>query len=241
MPSPPIPEFVRTDLDRLEIALGEEVLAALGRFLDLLLEANRRFNLTSIRDRGEAWRRHIINSLTLLPFLEDLPSGARLIDVGTGGGLPGIPIALARPDLDLVLLEATGKKAVFCRQCAAELSLDLEVIHDRAERIGHDRAHREHYAAAVSRAIGPMREQLEYTLPLLRVGGRLLAMKGPKAREELEQAADALDILGAGELNVYDAYPPQFGQGSVVVAVTKRARTPGTFPRAPGTPRKSPL
>ena len=241
MSAPSIPEFVRTDLGRLEISLTEEVMVSLSQFLDQLLEANQRFNLTSIRDRNEAWHRHIIDSLTLMPFIGDVPSGANLIDVGTGGGLPGIPIALARPDLNVMLLEATGKKAEFCRRCAGELSLDLKVIHDRAERIGQDLAHREHYTVAVSRAIGPMRELLEYTLPLLRINGKLLAMKGPKAEQELEQAANALDILGAKELRVYDAYPPDFGQGTVVVAVTKGVRTPAHYPRPPGTARKSPL
>jgi 16S rRNA (guanine527-N7)-methyltransferase len=237
-----IPQFVADQLHRLDVSLTGEMLRTLSRYLDRLLDANRRFNLTGIRELDEAWRRHVIDSLTLLAFIEDAGADAKLIDVGSGGGLPGIPVAIARPDLQVTLAEATGKKAAFCQQCVDELPLaNVQVLPQRSETIGQQRGHRQAYDVAVCRAIGSMPELLEYTLPLLRVGGRLLAMKGPKARNELEQSADALAILGGGELSVYDAYPPGFDQGSVIVLIAKSSPTPRPYPRPPGTARRSPL
>jgi 16S rRNA (guanine527-N7)-methyltransferase len=168
--------------------------------------------------------------------------GTTLIDVGSGGGLPGVPLAIARPDIKVTLLEATGKKADFLRRCVAELPLpNARVVNDRAENAGQDKTHRQAYDVVVCRAIGPMREILEYTLPLLRVGGMLLAMKGPKAEQELAEAADALDILGAGDLKVFDAWPEGADQNTVIVSILKDRPTPREYPRKPGVPRQTPL
>lgn len=237
-----IPPFVVDQMNRLEVLVTGKMLGTLSRYLDRLLDANRHFNLTGIRQLDEAWQRHVIDSLTLLAFLEDVAADAKLIDVGSGGGVPGIPVAVARPDLHVTLLEATGKKAAFCQQCVDELPLpNVRVIPQRAESIGQQHGHRQAYDVAVCRAIGSMRELLEYTLPMLRVGGRLLAMKGPKAKDELEQSADAMAILGGGDLGVYDAYPSGFEQGSVIVVITKASATPRQYPRTPGTARRLPL
>ena len=237
-----IPSFVHTDLGALGVSLPDAAVDTLSRYLDLLLAANRRVNLTGIRDRDEAWRRHIIDSLTLLPGLAELPDGATVIDVGSGGGLPGVPVAIALPNVRVTLLEATGKKANFLGECVEQLGLgNVQVVQDRAEAAGQDRAHRQRYDAAICRAIGPMRDLLEYTLPLVAVGGRVLAMKGPKAEAELRQASDALWTLGAGELQVFDAYPEGFGRHTVIVCITKARLTPKAYPRRPGLPRQDPL
>ncbi len=240
-----IPEFVTQELATIDVVLGPRQLELLGRYLDLLLETNKQFNLTAIKDADAAWRRHIIDSLTLLPGLADVESASRVIDVGSGGGLPGIPVAIARPDLSVTLLEATGKKARFLERCAAELPLpNVAVLNLRAESAGRDRDHRERYDVVICRAVGPMAELLEYTLPLVAVGGRLLAMKGPSVERELDAAGDALAILGAGELQVIEAYPPT-SQGpaadALIVSVSKENPTPRLYPRAPGMPRQEPL
>ena len=227
---------------RLEIALPETALVRLAAYLDLLLDANTRVNLTAIKDRDEAWRRHIIDSLTLLPGFEPLAAGAKVIDVGSGGGLPGVPLAIALPEVQFTLLEATGKKARFLDDTARGLNLtNVRVINDRAESVGQNRTHREQYDVAVCRAIGPMRELLEYTLPLVKLGGRVLAMKGPKVEQELEAAADAMAVLGAGDVKVFDAYPEGFGVNTVIVSLIKEQPTPKQYPRLPGSPRHEPL
>ena len=238
----PLPPFVRDDLDALGFDLPDPLLDRLAEYLALLLETNQRINLTAVRDVDEAWRRLIIDSLTPLPGLEDFTEGSRVSDVGSGGGLPGIPLAIARPDLAFTLLESTGKKARFLDQAAHDLALDnVTVLPMRAETAGQDPAHRERYDAAVCRAVGPMNVLLELCLPLVKPAGRLLAMKGPKARAELDAAGDAMDRLGAGELAVYDAYPERFDNDLVIIALDKDRATPKKYPRQPGLPKREPL
>ncbi len=230
------------DLDRLGLEVPDEIVARLRDYLHRLLEANKQFNLTAVRDPDQAWGRHIVDSLTLLPGLIDLPDNAKLADVGCGGGLPGIPLAIALPHVDVTLVESTGKKARFCKQCADDMPLDnVVVVNDRAEHVGQNRDHRQRYDVVVCRALGPMRELLEYTLPLIKVGGALLAMKGPSVEKELPDIGDALDVLGGGEVEVIDAYPEDFDNQSVIVRVVKDRPTPKLYPRVPGAARQTPL
>lgn len=240
--SPEIPPEVRTDLQTLGITVAEEALQQMACYLDLLLEANQRMNLTAIRDPAQAWHRLIVDSLTILPGLAELPAGARVIDIGTGGGLPGMPIAIARPDLQVWLLDGTGKKVRFLEETIRTLGLThVQAVQARAEDLGHDPQHREQYDAVTNRAMGAMSIVLEYGLPLLKVDGFMLAMKGPKAEQELRDAGDALEKLGAGPIEVFDAYPPSFENDLVVVVVPKDRRTPRLYPRLAGLPKRSPL
>ncbi|MEX2215105.1 MAG: 16S rRNA (guanine(527)-N(7))-methyltransferase RsmG [Phycisphaeraceae bacterium] len=237
-----VPAFVIEELARLSITLSDEQLAQLATYLNHLLTTNKTMNLTAIRELDAAWRRLIIDSLTVLPMLDDVLEGAKLIDVGSGGGLPGVPVAIARPDVYVTLLETTGKKARFLETCVTVVGLtNVSVVQARAETAGQESAHRQKYDAAISRAIGPMRELLEYCLPLVKLGGVVLAMKGPKAEEELDEAGDAIMTLGGGEIQVMEAYPESFDIGTVVIRITKEHATPQEFPRAPGMPRLQPL
>ena len=253
----PVPAFVREELAKLEIACDDSELVLLARYLSFLLEVNKQFNLTAIRDPEQAWRRHIIDSLTLLPFIAEIepiplaegaatptpaPAFPLIIDVGTGGGLPGVPLAITVPGSQIALLESTAKKTKFLQACQASIPLtNVQILTGRAETWGNNKFHRARYDIAVCRAMGPIHEVLECTLPFLKVGGVLLAMKGPTVEEELKNAGDALDVLGAGDLQVIDAYPPEFGQNTVVVRVTKERETPSDYPRPPGTARITPL
>ncbi len=245
-PDPPspmaIPDFMPGDLTRLGLSIDQNTLDILALYLGRLLDANQRVNLTAIKDPNDAWRRLITDSLTLLPGLEDLPQGARVIDIGTGGGLPGMPLAIARPDLAFTLLDATGKKVEFLKACVSALKLEnVSVIQDRAEKLGHDPAHRQQYDLATIRAVGRVAEIAEYGLPMIKVGGRMLAMKGTQAEQELADAGDALALLGAGDLALIDAYPDGFDSELVLISIIKDRPTPKQYPREPGTPRKSPL
>lgn len=237
-----IPEFVTTDLASLDLTIDEPTLARLATYLDLLLEANTRINLTAIRQRDDAWRKLIIDSLTALPGLAPLERGALIIDVGTGGGLPGMPLAIARPDLRFTLLDSTGKKVKQVQEMIDAIGLDNVIaIQDRAESLGQHHDHRQRYDVAICRAVGPMVELLEYTMPLVKIGGCVLAMKGPKAVQELMAAGDALAVLGNGEVEVFSAYPESFDNDLVIVQVTKHAPTAKDYPRPPGTPRHEPI
>jgi len=243
----PIPDFVHADLDALGFEMPPEVLAKLEAYLDLILKANETTNLTAIRHREQAWSRLIVDSLTPLPGLlpENENSGdieIKLIDIGTGAGLPGIPLAIARPDVAVTLIEATGKKIAFLQSVIDALELaNITAVQERAENVGQDSSFRGRFDVAVSRAVGPMPVVLEYSLPLLKLGGRMLAMKGPKAESELEASGDALLKLGGGEVEVFEAYPESFDNELVIVSVMKESATPSEYPRLPGLPKKFPL
>ncbi|MEM8737346.1 MAG: 16S rRNA (guanine(527)-N(7))-methyltransferase RsmG [Planctomycetota bacterium] len=237
-----IPDFVRRDLDALGFEVPAATLDQLAAYLEMILEANRTTNLTAIRHREQAWSRLIVDSLTPLPGLAEDADDLKLIDIGTGAGLPGLPLAMARPDVAVTLVEATGKKTAFLQSVIDTLALpNVSVAQERAENLGQDPAYRARFDAAVSRAVGPMPVVLEYSLPFLKVGGRVLAMKGPKAEQELEDSADALTALGGGEVAVIEAYPESFQNELVIVSVLKHSPTPRDYPRLPGLPKKQPL
>lgn len=206
-----------------------------GAYLAMLLDANTRFNLTAITDPQAAWIKHILDSLTLLPFLAS-ESAARVIDVGSGGGLPGLPLAIALPEIDFTLLEATGKKAGFLRGVVAALELaNVTVVCERAETIGHDLRHREHYDMAVTRAVGRLAVLLELAVPLVKVSGFVLAIKGRQADQEIKEGRGALHRFQA---RVAETRRTPTG---TVVAVEKLGATPKRYPRRPGEPKRTPL
>ena len=169
-------------------SLPEDQREAMGRYLDLLIEANTRMNLTRIVDRADAETFHLQDSLALLPHLPTAAAGRfDLCDVGSGGGVPGIPLAITRPNAEVTLIESTGKKADFLWETAAALGLEnVEVFNGRAERLPNRQ-----FDYVVTRAAGPMIRLLEWCRPLVRRGGMMLAMKGPKLDDELK-AADGL-------------------------------------------------
>ena len=166
--------------------LPDDQRQTLHRFLDLLIKANTRFNLTRIVDREQAETFHLDDALQLLPHLPTAAAGRfDLADVGSGGGVPGVVLAVVRPSADVTLCESVGKKAAFLEDVAAELRLDnVTVFNGRAERMGRDGQ----FDVVTARAVAPLVRLLDWTRPLVRRGGTLLAMKGPKIDEELEEA-----------------------------------------------------
>lgn len=208
----------------------------MGLYLALLLETNRKFNLTAITDPADAWRKHIFDSLTLLPWI-GATAAKRVIDLGSGGGLPGIPLAISMPGVQFVLVEATGKKATFLEQAVAELGLsNVRIINDRAETLGQDQdTHRRRYDVVTARAVGRLTVLVELAVPLLRVGGHLLAIKGSSATGEIKQAKRAMHLLHCHLSNTVKT-----PTGTVVV-IEKLRESPKVYPRRPGEPKRSPL
>jgi 16S rRNA (guanine527-N7)-methyltransferase len=211
-----------------EVQFNAAQLNQLCRYLDLLEEANRRMNLTRIIDRTAAEIGHVADSLTVLPFL---PKGSiKLADVGSGGGVPGIPLAIARPNAVVVLIESTKKKAMFLKETATALGLtNVKVLDDRVEDVGRG-MDRETFDIAVVRAVATMNWLAEWCLPLLKIGGKMLAMKGERISEELPEAKLAIRRVGGGMATVHSVQLPG-SEHHVIVEVPKAMKTDELFPR----------
>ncbi|MDA1024951.1 MAG: 16S rRNA (guanine(527)-N(7))-methyltransferase RsmG [Planctomycetota bacterium] len=234
------PESFLTASSAAGIHFEPEDIPRIGRYLELLYDANSRMNLTGIRDPEEAWFRHVLDSLTLLPWVlemrEKIGENTRLIDVGSGGGLPGMILACVQPDLDITLLETTGKKARFLAETAEELGLErVQVANDRAETMGRDPVQRESYHLVTARAVGPLNVLAEYAVPLAHPDGLVLAIKGAKAEAEIEEAKQALHKLHASVIAVH-----QTSTGRIVV-IEKNRPVPRLYPREVGEPKRRPL
>jgi 16S rRNA (guanine527-N7)-methyltransferase len=226
---------------RIPLSVGQ--VATFGAYARALQEENLRQNLTSLRDRASIEQRHFGESLALLQALEEL--GVQMspaIDIGSGAGIPGLPIAIARPEVDVTLLEATGKKAGFLERMARELGLaNVLVLNARAEDAARDPAHRGLYALALARAVAPLRVLLELAVPFLVTGGVLAAPKGSGARGEVQEAAAALEELHAEVEETRPLVNGAPGPSPTLVVVRKVGETPERYPRRPGIPSKRPL
>jgi 16S rRNA (guanine527-N7)-methyltransferase len=231
-----IPEDFYRQTELIGIAFDDGDMTKLGHFLDLLLETNRSFNLTAIKEPSEGWTRHILDSLSLLPVLSK-EEAKHVIEIGSGGGLPGIPLAITMPETTFVLVEATGKKADFLRSVVTELELDnVTVANARAEDLGtKSGGFRDAADAVVARAVGPLNVLLELTVPFAKVGGVVVAIKGEQSQDEIEHARKALHVLHA---EVESATRTTTG---TIVVIRKNDHTPVKYPRIPGEPKRDPI
>lgn len=215
---------------------------AIERFVALLLAVNRQVNLTRVTAPDEVARLHLLDSLAALPLIDAMAPG-RVVDLGSGGGIPGLPLALARPDVRWTLVDSVGKKATILAEFVAALGLEnVGVVADRAEVLGRDAAHREGYQLVTARACAALPVLAELALPLLAVGGSLLAWKGPLAEddEEVRRGRAAIGQLGGGALRIVEPGVPALG-GHRFVVVPKQRPTDARFPRRPGEPGRRPL
>ena len=225
----------------LGLRLSPRQLAAFERYEQELLDWNARFNLTAIRESEGIRIRHFLDSLTCILAWRDNPP-ASLIDVGTGAGFPGLPLKILQPTLQLALVESVGKKAEFCRHMAASLGMDkVEVVQARAEEIGQMPKHRESYDWAVARAVANLPILVEYLLPLVRVGGAVLAQKGESGPAEAHAGEKAIRLLGGELRQVIKIDLPGAADDRYLVVIDKVAATPPNYPRRVGVPAKKPL
>lgn len=223
------------------VPLTPRQLAEFHHLRGLLLSWNDRFNLTAITDPVEVERRLFLDALQMLPMLDALTENdaARLLaDVGSGAGFPGLALKIARPDLDVVLIEATGKKVAFINHAIAELGLvGATAIHARAEDIGQNRQYRASFDLVTARAVAALPVLVELCLPLLRIGGTALLPKGLDFADELATGRRAAPLVG-GRVHSAEVLP---GTTTRLVVVTKTAATPARYPRRAGIPAKEPL
>jgi 16S rRNA (guanine527-N7)-methyltransferase len=229
---------------KLNIRLTEHHVTAFETYYRELTSWNERFNLTAITDREGVLVRHFLDSLSCLKVLlwADLAAGARVIDVGTGAGFPGLPLKIVCPGMRLTLLEATRKKVTYLEHIVRELGLrDVEVIHGRAEELGHSSEHREGHDWALARAVGEMATLAEYLLPLVQVGGAMLAQKGEDAAVEVQASEAAVTALGGRVRQLVPVELRGLAETRYLVVVDKIASTPDKYPRRPGMPKKRPI
>lgn len=227
----------------LGLDLDQTALDRLDHYRDAILAGSERFNLTAIRNAEGIERRLFLDALALVAALQQrdlLSTGVRVLDIGSGAGLPGIPVEICRPGLRMTLLEATGKKCTFLRETIAALGLDnADVVEGRAEELAHDPALRESFDLVIARAVAALPVLVEYALPFLRVGGHLAAPKGTGADREVAEAEKALDELG-GVVRELVTLPVE-DVASTLVLIEKVRPTPERYPRRTGIPSKRPL
>ena len=234
-------ELAHHALNQLGLRLSRTQLSALSLYERELVDWNMRFNLTAIRDPHEIHIKHFLDSLTCLLALRDSGSD-RLVDVGTGAGFPGIPLKIIYPKMQVTLVESVGKKAEFCRHVVNILELrGVEVVQERAEALGQNPAYREQYDWAVARAVAILPVLAEYLLPLVRVGGGMLAMKGESGPAEAHSAERALRVLGGHLRQLLPVTLPGVAEERYLVVIDKVAATPPAYPRKVGIPAKRPL
>ena len=227
--------------NKLGIRLTDGQLESFRIYCDELIEWNQRFNLTAITARDQILLKHFLDSLTLLLVWRG-GGPASAIDIGAGAGFPGIPLKIACPGLRLTLIEATGKKVEFLQHIAARLKLEqLTIIHGRAEDVGKEAAHREHYNLVLARAVAALPELLEYGLPFAELGGSMITHKGAAAHHEVQESTHALSVLGGKLERIVRVELPGVTEERQLVIVRKAARTPDNYPRRAGVPHKRPL
>ena len=219
---------------------GRQVIA-LTTYERELIEWNQKFNLTAIRDGAGIRTKHFLDSFSCVLAWKANPP-ATLIDIGTGAGFPGIPLKIIYPNTKVTLLESVGKKAMFCQHIISLLSLEgIEVVNARAENIGQMPEHREQYEWGIARAVANMRVLSEYLLPLVQVGGTMLAQKGESGPAEVHAAENAVKLLGGEVRQLIPVTLPGVVEERHLVVVDKVATTPPGYPRKPGIPTKKPL
>ncbi len=223
----------------LGIKITAEQAAKFQKYMELLVEWNEKLNLTAITEPEEILEKHFLDSLTTLLACKP-KDGSKVLDVGTGAGFPGVPIKIMRPDLQVTLLDGSNKRLNFLGELCSELGVECRRVHKRAEEAGLDKAMRENFDIVTARAVAQLRILCEYCLPLVKMKGYFIAMKGPGANEELFEARNALDILGGDKVDIKQVQLPNAGERNLIV-VRKLSFTPKGYPRHGGTITKHPL
>ncbi len=229
-------EELKKGLSAFGITPTDEMCRRFALYEKRLLEWNEKMNLTAITDHAGVVNKHFVDSISCQSLV---PEGARVADVGTGAGFPGVPLRIVREDLKVVLMDALQKRLHFLEAVIEELSLSgIETAHIRAEDAGHS-TFREAFDVVTARAVAGLPVLCEYCLPLVKVGGVFLAMKGRDGKEETEKAEKAIRILGGKITEIFDASWQDTEH--IVIAIRKERQTPAQYPRKAGKPQKSPI
>lgn len=224
---------------KIDVILDEEQIQKFYKYMELLLEWNEKINLTAIVEPRDVILKHFVDSLTIC---KELQKNKTLADIGTGAGFPGIPVKILRPDLDITLIDSLNKRVNFLTMVIEALKLEkIIALHGRIEDFGKNKKYREKFDYVTSRAVANLSTLSEYMIPLVKLGGKCICMKGSKIDEELKNAEKAVKTLG-GKIEKVDTFLlPDTDMGRNIILIKKEKATPNKYPRKAGTPTKEPI
>ncbi|WP_347283920.1 16S rRNA (guanine(527)-N(7))-methyltransferase RsmG [Lactobacillus taiwanensis] len=237
------PEIFAKELAKYGFELSDNQKGQFATYYNKLIEFNKKVNLTRITDEDEVYLKHFFDSITPLLEFPDLFKGEKtLCDVGAGAGFPSLPIKILCPNLRITIVDSLGKRLKFLDELVNDLDLDeVTLVHSRAEDAGQNKNLREKFDLVTGRAVARMSVLSEYCLPLTKVNGDLVALKGPRAQDELAEAKHAIEVLGGEVEDVKELTLPDTDDERTLIIVKKVKTTPKKYPRQAGTPNKKPL
>ena len=237
------PEKFVLELSKHNFELTDKQKQQLKLYFKMLIEVNEHVNLTRITEEDEVYLKHFYDSITpLFTFGAVFKDGATLCDVGAGAGFPSIPLKILKPGLKVTIVDSLQKRLNFLKDLISELGLtDVELVHGRAEDVGQNKLYRERFDIVTARAVARMSVLSEYCLPLVKKGGYFVALKGPKAEDELDDGKKALEVLGGKLIKDEELTLPASEEERTLVLVQKVKSTPKKYPRQAGTPRRKPI
>ena len=223
----------------IQIKFTEEQLQKFYKYMNMLIEWNKKINLTAIIEPKEIILKHFIDSLTILKYVND---NEKMLDVGTGAGFPGIPIKIMNSNIEITLLDSLNKRINFLNEAINKLELkNISAIHSRIEDYGKNNKYREKYDIVTSRAVANLATLSEYMLPMLKIKGKSICMKGSDIKEEVKNSKRAIDILGGEIVNIEELVLPKSDNRRNLIIIKKKKNTPLKYPRKAGIPSKEPL
>ena len=232
-------DLLREKAELFHVKLDETALERFDIYGKLLVEWNEKINLTAITDPEGVTIKHFLDSITIFSYV-DIPEGAKVIDVGTGAGFPGLAMLIARPDLDITLMDSTKKRLMVIENILENIDLKANVVHSRAEDAGQNKDFREKYDFSTARAVTNLRDLAEYCLPFVKVGGSFIPMKSAKAQEEIAEGKKAIHVLG-GQIIKQDTFDLLDCGERTIINVKKISSTPAKYPRPSAKIAKNPI
>lgn len=226
-------------LKEVNVEIGNEQIDKFYNYMNLLLEWNEKINLTAITQQNDIILKHFVDSLTILKYIEN---NEKIVDIGTGAGFPGIPLSIMKTASDFTLVDSLNKRINFLNDVKEKINLkNILTIHLRAEEFGQNKIYREKFDVAVSRAVANLSVLVEYLIPAVKVGGKIICMKGNQVEEELEEAKFAIKELGGKILKKEEIYLPKTDMKRNIIIIEKIKPTLKKYPRKAGIPLKQPL